>query len=50
MPAHLQALAGSPAEDEPLLGISRRALYNLSGSDRTSISLPEGTGALTYVG
>jgi len=48
--ARLQGLAGSPADDEPLLGIGRRSMINLSGSDRTPIPIPEGTTALTYVG
>lgn len=46
----LQALAGSPADDEPLLGIGRRSMINLIGSDRTPIPIPEGTTGLTYVG
>jgi lipoprotein LpqB-like beta-propeller protein/sporulation and spore germination protein len=48
--AHLQSLAGSPAEDEPLLGIGKHWMINLSGSDRTPIPIPDGTGSITYVG
>ncbi|MBA2956357.1 hypothetical protein GON03_18615 [Nocardioides sp. MAH-18] len=48
--AHLQALAGSPSEDEPLLGLRRKWMINLAGSDRSPIPIPKGTEALTYVG
>lgn len=50
VPARLQGLAGSPADDEPLLGLLRGAMINLAGSDRTKIPIPEGTTGLTYVG
>lgn len=50
--AHLQGLAGSPADDEPLFGIvvGDDSMINLAGSDRTPIPIPEGTTGLTYVG
>jgi hypothetical protein len=46
----LQTLAGSPADDEPLLGLARRSMTNLSSADRSAIPLPARTTAITYVG
>jgi hypothetical protein len=46
----LRTLAGSPVSDEPLYGLSRRTLVNLSSADRRVVQLPDGTSAVTYVG
>ena len=43
-------LAGSPVTEEPLYGVSPRALVNLSASDRRAVPLEDGTTAITYVG
>ncbi|MFC7493841.1 MULTISPECIES: LpqB family beta-propeller domain-containing protein [unclassified Nocardioides] len=46
----LQSLAGSPVPEEPLYGVGRRELVNLSNDGRQSLPLAEGTAAITYVG
>ena len=46
----LQSVAGSPVPGEPLYGVSRGSLVNLSSADRRVIQLPAGTSDLTYAG
>ncbi|MDF1606342.1 LpqB family beta-propeller domain-containing protein [Nocardioides sp. YIM 152315] len=46
----VRSLAGSPAADDPLLGVSRRALTNLSADGRQTLPVAEGTTGITYVG
>lgn len=46
----LVALAGSPALGDPLFGVARRSLVNLSAADRQSAPLAGGTTGVTYVG
>jgi hypothetical protein len=46
----LEGLAGSPASDDPLYGVERRTLINLSSADRRSVPVSAGTRGITYVG
>lgn len=46
----LLSLVGSPATGDPLFGVSRRTLVNLSAADRQTMPVASGTTALTYVG
>ncbi|ABL80949.1 MULTISPECIES: LpqB family beta-propeller domain-containing protein [unclassified Nocardioides] len=46
----LIALAGSPAGDEPVYGLTRAGLVDISSSDQRVTPLPKGTTDLGYVG
>ncbi len=46
----LRSLAGSPAPDDPIYGVTRRTLIDLSGADRTPTVLPEGVTGVDYPG
>jgi Lipoprotein LpqB beta-propeller domain/Sporulation and spore germination len=46
----LRALAGSPAVDEALYGVTRRELIDVSGSERRITPLEDGVSTVVYVG
>ncbi|MBB3040874.1 LpqB family beta-propeller domain-containing protein [Nocardioides soli] len=50
VPGPLRSLAGSPAAGDPLFGVGRRSMVNLSAADRPTVPLASGTTGVTYVG